>query len=110
MRKCTRPSLLYCTASDEKLGVGLGTRLAIGCNCVSSPIKLVHIQDLKTIVCICCPIQMETKVVLSKLVQNFTISLPDNYKLVAAARTTIQPKDNVPCTLESRFRSVNNNY
>ena len=27
MRKCTRPSPLYRTASDEKLGVGLGTRL-----------------------------------------------------------------------------------
>ena len=27
MRKCTRPSPLYGTASDEKLGVGLSTRL-----------------------------------------------------------------------------------
>ena len=27
MRKCTRPSPLYRTASDEKMGVGLGTRL-----------------------------------------------------------------------------------
>ena len=27
VRRCTRPSPLYCTASDEKLGVGLGTRL-----------------------------------------------------------------------------------
>ena len=39
---------------------------------------------------------------LSKLVQNFTISLPDDYKLVAIARTFTQPKDNVPCTLEFR--------
>ena len=29
VRKCTRPSPLYRTASDEKLGVGLGTRLVI---------------------------------------------------------------------------------
>ena len=29
VRKCTRPSLLYRTASDGKLGVGLGTRLPI---------------------------------------------------------------------------------
>ena len=27
VRRCTRPSPLYRTASDEKLGVGLGTRL-----------------------------------------------------------------------------------
>jgi len=45
---------------------------------------------------------MEAKVVLAKLLQMFTISLPDNYKLVAAIRTTTQPKDNVPCTLEFR--------
>jgi len=43
---------------------------------------------------------METKVVLTKLLQNFTISLPDNYKLVPAARSITQPKDNVPCTLK----------
>ena len=27
VRNCTRPSPLYCTASNEKLGLGLGTRL-----------------------------------------------------------------------------------
>ena len=31
MRRCTRPSPLYRTASDEKLGVGLGTRLYVVC-------------------------------------------------------------------------------
>jgi len=45
---------------------------------------------------------MEAKVVLAKLLQNFTISLPENYKLVPADRTTKQPKDNVSCTLELR--------
>ena len=30
VRKCTRPSLLYRTASDEKMGVGLGTRVIQG--------------------------------------------------------------------------------
>ena len=29
VRKCTRPSPLYRTASDEKLGVGLGMRLGV---------------------------------------------------------------------------------
>ena len=29
VRKCTRPSALYRTASDEKLDVELGTRLSI---------------------------------------------------------------------------------
>ena len=51
---------------------------------------------------ISCSMQMEAKVVLSKLFQNYTISLPDNYKLVAAARTTTQPKGSVLCTLEVR--------
>ena len=50
---------------------------------------------------------MEAKVVLGKLLQNFSISLPDNYKLVPADRTTKQPKDMVPCTLE--VRGVKNN-
>ena len=31
VRRCTRPSPLYRTASDEKLGVGLGTRLEEAC-------------------------------------------------------------------------------
>jgi len=45
---------------------------------------------------------MEAKVVLSKLLQNFSISLPDNYKLVLANRITKQPKDVLQCTLEVR--------
>ena len=52
-------------------------------------------------------IQMEAKVVLSKLLQNFTISLPEDYKLVPVARATTQPKDNVPCTLECRKNELN---
>ena len=51
---------------------------------------------------ISCSMQMEAKVVLSKLFQSFTVSLPENYELVAASRTTTKPKDNVPCTLEVR--------
>ena len=31
VRKCTRPSPLYRTASDGKLGIGLGTRLCTSC-------------------------------------------------------------------------------
>ena len=39
MRKCTRPSPLYCTASDEKLGLGLGTRLHLD----KSPLCLLQV-------------------------------------------------------------------
>jgi len=48
---------------------------------------------------------MEAKVVLSKLLQNFSISLPDNYKLVLANRITKQPKDVVQCNLEVRKKN-----
>jgi len=44
---------------------------------------------------------MEAKVVLAKLLQMFTISLPENYKLIAVSRTTTQPKDNIPQTAPS---------
>ena len=39
MRKCTRPSPLYRTANDEKLDVGLGTRL---CMCVTCIVPLIR--------------------------------------------------------------------
>ena len=42
VRKCTRPSPLFRTASDEKLGVGLGTRLSSRPS--SSPLTSFHTQ------------------------------------------------------------------
>jgi len=63
---------------------------------MSSPVRMgIHCK-------ISCSIQMEAKVVLARLFQCFIVSLPENYKLVPAARVTMKPKDNVPCTLELR--------
>ena len=45
---------------------------------------------------------MEAKMALTRLFQTYKIELPENYKLVAAMRTTIQPKDDVPCKLQHR--------
>ena len=42
---------------------------------------------------------METKLILARLVQTFHFTLPPDYKLVAVQRTTLQPKDDVPCTV-----------
>lgn len=43
---------------------------------------------------------MNAKVLLSRLFQTFKISLPENYELIVVQRATIQPKDDVHCTLE----------
>ena len=43
--------------------------------------------------------QMEAKLILARLVQSFRFTLPPDYKLVMAQRLTIQPKDDVPCTV-----------
>ena len=57
VRKCTRPSLLYRTASNEKLGVGLGTRL--GCRYAEVEITcrhrsiLVHLAKITAHYCTC---------------------------------------------------------
>ena len=42
VRRCTRPSPLYRTASDEKLGVGLGTRLGITYSYVTCGFVRLH--------------------------------------------------------------------
>lgn len=44
-------------------------------------------------------LQMEAKVIVARLVQTFQFTLPTDYKLVIAQRLTVQPKDNVPCTI-----------
>ena len=46
--------------------------------------------------------QMEAKMAFARLFQTYKIKLPENYKLVAALRTTVQPKDDIPCKLEHR--------
>ena len=43
--------------------------------------------------------QMEAKVIMSRLLQQFRISLPEGYELRETSNTTLQPKGNVPCTL-----------
>jgi len=42
---------------------------------------------------------MEAKVIMSRLLQQFRISLPEGYELRVASKATLQPKDNVLCTL-----------
>lgn len=46
-------------------------------------------------------LQMEAKVIMSRLLQQFRISLPEGYELHVASKATLQPKDNVLCTLVS---------
>jgi len=43
--------------------------------------------------------QMEAKVIMSQLLQQFRISLPEGYELRLTSKTTLKTKDNVPCTL-----------
>ena len=43
---------------------------------------------------------MEAKIAFARLFQMYKIELPENYKLVAAMRGTIQPKDEIPCKLK----------
>jgi hypothetical protein len=45
---------------------------------------------------------MEAKMSFARLFQTYKIELPENYKLVAALRTTTQPKDDIPCRLQHR--------
>ena len=45
-------------------------------------------------------LQMEIKIILSRLLQTFLISLPRDYQFRMAQRTTLQTKDSVKCTLE----------
>ena len=42
---------------------------------------------------------MEEKLILARLIQTFKFVLPADYKLVVAQRLTLQPKDDVPCTV-----------
>ena len=46
--------------------------------------------------------QIEAKMAFGRLFQKYKIELPENYELVAALRTAIQPKDDIPCKLQRR--------
>ena len=45
-------------------------------------------------------LQMEAKIIMSRLLNSFTIRLPSDYVLKVVQRSTIKPADNVPCSLE----------
>ena len=47
-------------------------------------------------------LQMEAKLVLSRLVQSYHVTLPDGYKLDIVERITRQPRDDIMCTLLPR--------
>ena len=43
--------------------------------------------------------QMETKIILARLLQTFKVTLPPSYKVVVEQLATQQPKGDVPCSL-----------
>lgn len=45
---------------------------------------------------------MEAKMAFARLFQVYKIELPDRYELVPVLRTTLQPKDDIPCKLKHR--------
>lgn len=47
--------------------------------------------------------QMEAKLILSRLVQNFKVTFPDGYKLDLVERISKYPRDDVMCTLLTRL-------
>eukprot|EP00731_Ephydatia_muelleri_P028754 Em0020g398a len=49
------------------------------------------------------PMTIEAKVVLTRLLQTFKVTLPPSYKLVVEQLGTNQPKGDVPCTLQEVF-------
>ena len=50
--------------------------------------------------------QMEAKMILARLIQAFKLTFPPDYKLVPVERTTLQPNDSVPCTLDPAGRML----
>jgi len=43
--------------------------------------------------------KMETKIALARIIQTFTISFPEGYKIQTISRLILQPKDDLLCTL-----------
>ena len=48
-------------------------------------------------------IQMEAKILLSRLLQSYKLTLPDDYQLVFVPGALTQTKDDVECTLQIRY-------
>ena len=46
------------------------------------------------------PIQMEAKVIMSRLLQTFKFALSEDYVLKLVNNITLQPRDGVLCTVE----------
>ncbi len=42
---------------------------------------------------------MEAKIALARIIQTFTITFPEDYKIQAIVRVTLQPKDDLKCTI-----------
>ena len=53
--------------------------------------------------------QMNAKVVFSRLIQTYKFSLPEDYELVIIQKGALQPKDDVHCVLENRKMHVDSN-
>lgn len=58
---------------------------------------IVQLSFSKIIV-LCCQ-QMEAKAIMSRLLQQFRVSLPEGYQLRVEAKGSVQPKGTVPCIL-----------
>ena len=46
--------------------------------------------------------QIEAKIIMSRLFQQFIIQLPKDYELHIEQKITLEPKDGVNCTLKMR--------
>ncbi len=44
-------------------------------------------------------LQIEAKMMLARMIQTFTIKFPEGYEIQAIQRATLQPKDDLLCTL-----------
>lgn len=49
---------------------------------------------------LCIFSQMESKLLISRLLQTYKVNLPEDYKVIPVAKVSLRPKDGVPCTLE----------
>ena len=59
--------------------------------------ELHHVLESTPLI---CHPQIEAKIILTRLLQTFKVTLPPSYKLVVEQFTTVRPKGDVPCTLQ----------
>ena len=76
---------------------GLGYR-----SCIGRHLAMVKTNHFIVLKCVKLLLQIEAKVLLVKLLQAFTITLPNGYKPGVAVRSSIQPKDKIPVIVELR--------